>query len=456
VKRVYVLPGNGGSFLLGKKCVGVPEIGSIREIERIRDFVEKNGVDLTFVGPEAPLSLGIVDLFKDRGLPVIGPTKKQAILETSKCWTKDYLRSIGVPVPDYRNFDDPEEGKEYVEDFYSEHPGKNLVVKADGVSEGKGTFVCNSVEDALNAIDIITGEEFNERYNDAGRRFEVEERLYGHELSFFVLADGKNVVYFGTAKDYKRAFEKDDHPLIKRFFDGMNPNTGGMGSYSPEPVGEKLKDVIMEKIAKPIVKNFKYGYRGIIHLVLMKEGGEEVPKVLEINVRDGDPEAQSRLPRLRSDMYEVSEAVLKGGLDELNLEWDPKSYVAVCAVSGPMWKDSGGVRGIICGGYPGEHYTKQPIYVIPHEDPKRYRYPLQIKKFGVRAGRDMNKYLDENLLVFHNGTIFGEDGYLETSGGRVLTVVGNGETPAEARDMAYRELEKIWFNSMRYREDIGE
>ena len=453
VEKVYVLPGNAGSYLFDE-CVAVSEIGSIRNIEETFEFVKKKDVSLTFVGPEAPISKGIGNLFEENGLSIIAPTKEAAVLETSKCWTKDYLKRIGVPVPNYKNFDDPEKGKDYAKKFYDENPGKNLVVKADGIAEGKGAFVCNSLEDTLNAIDIVTGEKFNEKYNNAGRRFEIEERLYGNELSFFAITDGKNVVDFGTAKDYKRRFERGDHPFIRQYFNGINPNTGGMGSYSPEPVGEEFKEIIMEKIVEPVVKNLNHKYKGILHFVLMKEENENIPKVLEINVRDGDPEAQSRLPRLLTDIYEISKAILEGNLDEINIKWEQKHCVAVCAISGPLSKETGGIRRRVCEGYPGEHHTNQKIYIIPKENPEKYRYPMKIKEeWG--AGKNMSKYLDENCLCFCNGVAFDEKDKFVTSGGRVLTIVGKGNTREEAIEIAYNNINKIWFNGMAFRKDIG-
>ncbi|KXA93088.1 hypothetical protein AKJ65_06690 [candidate division MSBL1 archaeon SCGC-AAA259E19] len=446
VDKVYVTPGNGGVYEYGGEQVPLQE--DTRE-ERILEIIEKAeelDTDLAVPGPEGWISAGIVDEFRSRSdVPIVGPTRDVAFLETSKCDAKDYLKSIGVRVPIYENFEDPEEAKEWAKQFYQENPDKNLVPKADGIAAGKGAFVCGSLQETLTAIDKISSEEFNEKFDDAGRRIEVEERLDGREISYFAITDGEEVRFFGTARDYKRRFPDSDHFFVDRYFDGINPNTGGMGSYSPEEMGEKLKDKIMEEIAEPTVENLKGEYQGVLHFVLMatKEDGEYKPHVLEINVRDGDPEAQSRLPRLESDMYEIYKSVSNRELDRADITWSPEYCVAVCVVSGRPWSDGKPVEGH--AGYPGEYYSKQPIF-LKGERKER------IGKEGI------GEYV--NGFVYHNGTDF-HQGYLRTRGGRVLTFVNKGKNLAEAKERTYSDIEDgdgggIHFSFMDFRKDVGE
>ncbi len=417
VSKVYVAPGNAGSSLL-KKCEQIP----VESIDKMANFAIKNNVDITFVGPEGYLSDGIVDVFEEAGLPIIGPTKKATILEGSKCYTKDFLNEIGVPIPRYKNFDDPSEAKAYVREFIKETE-KNVVVKADGLAAGKGSIVCNSLDDALRAIDEIMVEKI---FGDSGNKVDIEERLYGEELMFFAFTDGKTILPMEGAQDYKRAFDENDK-LSMRSFGNRNPNTGGMGGYSPHPwLDEKLRNKIMDRIAIPTIKNFRklkgIEYKGIIYFGVMicEENGEKNPYVLEINVRMGDPEAQVILPRLKTDMYDISDAILNVELNKINLEWNSTYYLGICAVSGRIGRFEG---------YPGKHHTNQVI-----------------------SGLDeVNQY----CLVFHNGTAFNEDGKLYTTGGRVLTLVGRGDTLEEAREIAYNEIKKVHFRGMRYRKSIG-
>jgi phosphoribosylamine--glycine ligase len=449
VSNVFVAPGNAGSSLL-EKCQQVP----LESIDDIIDFVQKNEIDLTFVGPEGYLSKGIVNKFSEKGLRIIGPTKEATILESSKCDTKDFLHQIGVPIPQYKNFDDPEEAKTYVKDFYKQNPGENVVVKVDGLAEGKGSLVCNSLDNALYAIDHIM---VHKAFGDAGNRVVIEKRLYGQELMFFVITDGKTVLPIESAMDYKAAFDNDDDARIVKYFGGINPRTGGLGGYSPHPwLDEELKQKIMNKIAIPTITKFKelkgIEYKGILYFGLMicEENGEKNPFVLEINVRMGDPEAEVVLPRLITDFYDISKAILENRLNEITLTWDSTYYLGLCAISGKIIRPFGVSRGEEYDekkniGYPGPHITNQPIR-------------------GLRE-------VDPSCFVFHNGTAFkpkdikdpssidpskrDEDDNLSTTGGRVLTLVSRGNTLQEARDKGYTEIEKIFFPGMRYRFDIG-
>ncbi|WP_287583861.1 phosphoribosylamine--glycine ligase, partial [Candidatus Borrarchaeum sp.] len=361
----------------------------------------------------------------------VGPSQMATVLESSKCDTKDFLKKIGVPIPEHKNFDNPDEAKEYVKDFYSDNPNENLVVKADGLAAGKGSIPCDSKADTLSTVDELM---ILKKFGDAGIRVDLERRLYGEELMFFVFTDGKTVKALEGAQDYKRAFDDNDK-VNPRSFDGKNPNTGGMGGYSPHPwLDEELTEKVMKQIALPTItriqdyESTQFGklngveYKGIIYFGLMicKEGDQKNPYVLEINVRMGDPEAQVILPRLKTDFYDISRAIVDGKLNEIHFEWDPTYQLCACAVSGRIGRYEG---------YPGKHHTNQEI-----------------------QGLDK---VDNNCLVFHNGTAFDEDGQIYTTGGRVLTVVGTGNNLEEARIHTYDNLKKIRFRGMRYRRDIG-
>lgn len=443
VKNVFVGPGNAGSGFF-EKCKHVSSISSIRDIEGIIKFSKEN-VDIVFVGPEEPLSLGLVDRLQEEGVLAFGPEKKATILEASKCWTNDFLSKIGVPIPDYRNFDDSSEAKDYVSDYYKSEKS-NLVVKADGLAAGKGVFVCDSEEEALFAIEQIME---RKKFGDAGNRITIEERLYGIEVAFTAICDGRNVKPFGHAKDFKRAFDPDDIEGMRNFNIGLtkkfiskkdaeklfqegklvNPNTGGMGAISPHPaINRELEEKIMEVIVEPIVKKFKEiegtEFRGILYPVLMlvEHDGELIPKVLEINVRECDPGAQVKLPRLETDMAELSMAVIERSLGEIDVTFSKKWCVGVCAISGAL-KGREGLK----PGYPGAHYTNQPVE-------------------GIEEAM-------KQAILYANG-ISKPDGY-QTTGGRVMTVVGMDETLEGARKKAYSAIEKISFPGMKYRKTIG-
>ncbi len=433
VAEVHVAPGNAGSALL-EKCRQVP----LKTIDEMIEHVRKNNIDLTFVGPEGYLSQGIVNAFQGAGLRIVGPSGEATVLESSKCDTKDFLKNIGVPIAYYKNFDNADEAKQYVRAFYADNSG-NLVVKADGLAAGKGSVVCSSVDEALHAVDQIMVDKI---FGDAGKRVDIEQRLYGRELMFFALTDGKTAVPLEAAMDYKPAFDEGDVEIIEWYNETIgnpnrshNPNTGGMGGYSPHPwLDKELVERIMEEIVIPVITKFReikgIEYKGIIYFGLMISDEKRDPFVLEINVRMGDPEAQVILPRLNTDFYDLSEAIIEGKLNEIKLEWDPAYYLGICAVSGRSSGTDGWREG-----YPGRHYTNRPI-------------------FGLRS-------VDQSCLIFHNGTAFrdpskrDEDKNVMTTGGRVLTLVSNGKTLQEAREVGYREMKKIFFNSIRYRRDIG-
>jgi phosphoribosylamine--glycine ligase len=450
VREVFVAPGNAGSEFFDKCKIAKLDgkaIPSIRAVEEIVSFASKAEVDLVFVGPEEPLSLGLIDALEEEGIAAIGPGKEETILESSKCWAKDFLKKIGVPIPSYKNFDNAEEAEEFVREFYGEGNG-NLVVKADGLAAGKGVYVCDSMEECLNAIDEIMKKR---KFGSAGDKICIEERLYGIEVAFTALCDGKHAVCFGHAKDYKRAFDPTDVEGLKNFHIGLtrkfitskdaerlfkegkllNPNTGGMGAVSPHPsLDSELEQRILDRVVVPIVSKFREiegkRFRGVLYPVIMlvREKDELVPKVLEINVRDCDPGAQAKLPRLESDIYELSEALIEGRLDEVEIEFSSSWCVAVCAVSGFM-KGREGLK----PGYPAEHYTSQPI-------------------------KGLEVVMGSGNFVYANG-ISKSDGF-QTTGGRVLTVSALGNTLVEAREKAYRALSRLEFPGMRYRKTIGQ
>lgn len=405
VNKVYVAHGNAG-IADTAACV------NLKTIEEMADFALKENIDLTFVGPEKPLSAGIVDLFESRGLPIIGPNMKASRLESSKCDAKVMMRELGIPVPEFENFSDPDRARDYVRST-----GYPVVVKADGLAAGKGSIVCESVSDAEDAIRLIMEDR---AFGDAGERVDIEKRLYGRELSFFCFTDGYSIVPMVAAQDYKRARENDE-----------GKNTGGMGSYSPHPwLTDALVETIMSRVARPLIEGVreKYDilYRGILYLGLMlvEEDREIVPYVLEINIRLGDPEAQVILPRLKTDLVDISEAITTGRLGSVKPEWDSDYRLCLIATSGPTKGKKGWYKGY----------------------PDRYKIGVPIE------GVDL---IDRNCLVFHSGTEKDPSGKLLTTGGRVLCIVSSGATLMEARQVALSEMEKVRFEGIYYRKDIG-
>jgi phosphoribosylamine---glycine ligase len=405
VRQVFVAHGNAG-------IAGTATCVNARTIEEMADFAGREKIDLTFVGPEKPLSAGVVDLFESRGLPIVGPSMKASRLEASKCDTKVLLRELGIPIPEFENFSDADKARDYVRSV-----GYPVVVKADGLAAGKGALVCDTVRDAEEAIHAIMEEKV---FGDAGDRVDIEKRLYGRELSFFCFTDGYTVLPMPAAQDYKRARDNDE-----------GKNTGGMGSYSPHPrLDDALVRTIMAEVAEPLIRGVreKHGilYRGVLYLGLMltEEAGRIVPRVLEINIRLGDPEAQVILPRLDADLVDICEAILGGRLKEIQPAWDPRYRLCLIATSGPMKGKKGWYKG-----YPDRYKIGVPIQGIEDIDP--------------------------DCLVFHSGTERDASGQLVTTGGRVLCIVSPGETLAQAREVAMREMQKVRFEGIYFRSDIG-
>ncbi|GAB6076815.1 phosphoribosylamine--glycine ligase [Desulfurobacterium crinifex] len=392
VEKVYGAPGNPGIAQIGE-CVNI----SPTDIKGLVDFAEKEGIDLTVVGPEAPLVVGIVDEFESRGLKIFGPSKEAAKLEGSKAFSKEMMKKYGVPTADFEVFDNPEKAKEYIKE-----KGAPIVVKADGLAAGKGVVVAQNVEEALEAIDKIMIEKV---FGDAGNRVVVEDCLVGEEASYLVVTDGENFIPLATAQDHKAVFDGD-----------KGPNTGGMGAYSPAPVlSEEMEKEVQEKVIKPILRGMReegHPFKGILYAGLMIT--EEGPKVLEFNVRFGDPEAQIILRRLKTDLVDVCQSVIEGKLID-SLEWIPET--AICVV-------------LASKGYPGKY-----------------------EKGKVITGIEEAEKID-NVVVFHAGTAI-KDGKLVTNGGRVLNVTALGKDIVKARENVYKAIEKIHFDGMHYRKDIG-
>ncbi len=393
VTQVYAAPGNAGTAELAEN---VP-IGA-EDVDALAAFAEREGVDLTVVGPEAPLVLGIVDRFRERGLRIFGPTADAARLEGSKAFAKAVMARCGVPTAEYREFSDPGEARAYIRER-----GAPIVIKADGLAAGKGVTVARTLDEALEAVDAVMVER---RFGEAGARVVVEECLAGEEASFLAFCDGKNVLPMASSQDHKPVFDNDE-----------GPNTGGMGAYSPAPVvTPELFDEIVETVIRPTVEGLaREGtpYVGVLYAGLMIQDGR--PKVLEFNCRFGDPECQPIVMRMKGDLVPVLEACIDGTLDRVSLEWDPRPAVCVVMAS---------------GGYPGS-YTKG------HE---------------IR-GLDDAARLDD-VVVFHAGTRR-EGGRVVTAGGRVLGVTALGEDIPAAIRRAYQAVERISWEGVHYRRDIG-
>lgn len=407
VKEVICVPGNAG-IAREIRCENA------RTNEEILELAKREKIDLVFVGPESPLTKGIVDLFQPERIPIVGPQRRAAILEGSKAYTKLLCREIGVPVPDFEVFDNPEKAKDYIG-----HVGYPVVVKADGLAQGKGSIVCSDTEEAFRAVEQLMVEKI---FDEAGAKVVIEKRLYGTEISFFVFTDGEALAPMPVARDYKRAYDNDE---------GLN--TGGMGAYSPHRLeGEELTKLVCEKVAMPLIRGFRekegIPYKGILYCGLMLVEG--IPHLLEANVRLGDPEAEVVLPRLKTPLSDISFQIINGVLSEKKVEWSGDYLCDVVAAAGRTKQ----VRhGKSKGWYPGY--------------PARYGkgYPIS----GIENVRE------PDCKIFFAGVSNSEAKGMVTDGGRVLHVVGRGKTLKDAADVAYRNIEKVHFEGMRYRKDIG-
>lgn len=389
---LFVAPGNGGTEA---ECINVPI--KVEAIEELVAFAKKEAVDLTIVGPEVPLVMGIVDTFNTKGLSVFGPNKECAQFEGSKKFTKEFLMRHHIPTARYTSFDKTEKDKaiEEVETF-----SLPVVVKADGLAAGKGVLICETYEDAKLQIEEI----FADKFKGAGDTIVIEEFLTGIEASLLCFVDGKVLIPMETARDYKRALDGDK---------GLN--TGGMGGFSPNPIiTEDVKETIDNTILKPIIEGFKsekLDFKGILFIGLMIEKG--IPKVLEFNVRFGDPETQSVLPRLETDLIEIFKACIDGKLDEIEIKWNKQKSVTIVLAS---------------KGYPDSTEKGVPI-----------------KGFDA---------LEADTYLYHAGTKK-QGSTIVTDGGRVLALTRLGESLEEARGKVYQEVKKLHFEGMQYRTDIA-
>jgi len=393
VQMVYVAPGNGGTAR-DVRLENVP----ITDLVQLADFVEQEHIGLTVVGPEVPLAAGIVNLFRARGLKVFGPTKEAAQLESSKDFAKAFMKRHGIPTAEYETFADAKAAHAFVD-----KTGAPIVIKADGLAAGKGVMVAMTLEEAHAAVDHMLSDN---AFGDAGARIVIEEFLSGEEASFIVMCDGKNVLPLATSQDHKRLLDND-----------QGPNTGGMGAYSPAPiVTPAMHARVMREIIMPTIQGMaKDGiqFTGFLYAGLMIDAAGN-PKTLEFNCRMGDPETQPIMARLKTDLLGVMEHAVNGTLDQVELEWDRRTAVGVV---------------LAAAGYPDAPRKGDHIHGIPAETP--------------------------DSVTFHAGTTDDADGKLVTSGGRVLCVVGLGDNVKMAQKQAYDAVDKIGFEGVQFRRDIG-
>lgn len=395
LSRLYAAPGNPGIAEIAE-CRPIP----VTDLSGFLHLAKEEKIDLTIVGPEAPLAAGIVDRFQKEGLKIFGPTQAAARIESSKAFAKNMMTKYSIPTAHYEVFAHINEAKHYV--IETEMP---VVIKADGLAQGKGVHICHSSQEAVSLLTQIMGERI---YGEAGKKVVIEEVLEGEEISVLALSDGERIIPLATSQDHKRVYDND-----------RGPNTGGMGAYSPCPsvTGEKFQEIV-DLCVRPIIRGMAEEgtpYRGLLYagLMLTKTHG---PYVLEYNCRFGDPEAQAILPRLKSDLLPVLAEIASGQLLTSELEWYDKACMNVVMAS---------------GGYPG-YYEKG--FVIE----------------GLESLAN-----EEDVFVFHAGTERNERGDYVTAGGRVLSISALGENLRAARDRVYSMVQQIRFHGGFYRRDIG-
>ncbi|MBS0309318.1 MAG: phosphoribosylamine--glycine ligase [Proteobacteria bacterium] len=392
IQMVYVAPGNGGTAL-DPHLQNVP----ISDPAALAQFVIQENIALTVVGPETPLAAGIVNIFREQNLKIFGPTKEAAQLESSKDFAKAFMQRHGIPTAEYQTFADVKAAHDYID-----QKGAPIVIKADGLAAGKGVVVAMSLDEAHAAVDMMLSDN---KLGDAGARVVIEEFLDGEEASFIVMVDGKNILPLATSQDHKRLQDND-----------QGPNTGGMGAYSPAPiVTPALHAKVMREIIQPTVQGMaKDGipFTGFLYAGLMIDKSGNA-KTLEFNCRMGDPETQPIMARLKTDFLTVAEHAVNGTLNEIELEWDRRTALGVV---------------LAAAGYPDAPRKGDTITGIPVET--------------------------ADYVTFHAGTSFA-GGKLTTSGGRVLCVVGLGDSVKMAQRQAYAAADQIKFDGMQFRRDIG-
>ena len=394
--KVYVAPGNGGTAL-NPKLENVP----ITDVQALRAWAQEQKIGLTVVGPEAPLAAGVVDEFRAHGLKIFGPTQAAAQLESSKAFSKAFMRRHGIPTADYDTFTDPAAAHAFVDRL-----GAPIVIKADGLAAGKGVVVAMTLQEAHDAVDfMLVDNKYGVQHNEGGARVVIEAFLEGEEASFIVLCDGKNVVPLATSQDHKRLLDKDE-----------GPNTGGMGAYSPAPVvTPNVHAKAMHEIIMPTIQGMARDgipFTGFLYAGLMIDAQGQ-PRTVEFNTRMGDPETQPIMMRLKSDLLEVLLHATDGTLDQVELQWDRRVALGV---------------------------------VMAAEG-----YPLNPRKGDVITGLPAET---EDAIVFQAGTVE-KEGQLLTNGGRVLCVTALGESARTAQQRAYQALNGIQFAGMQFRQDIG-
>jgi phosphoribosylamine--glycine ligase len=393
VSQIYCAPGNAGISRLAQ-CLDI----DAENIDKLADFAQKEKIDLTVVGPELPLSKGIVNEFNRKGLRIFGPSKEATEIESSKVFSKHLMKKYNIPTANYQVFENSEKAFDYIKQ--QTFP---LVIKADGLAAGKGVFIVRNLVQARNALDVLMEEK---KFGEAGRQVVIEEFLEGEEVSILAFCDGKTVVPMVSSQDHKKIFDSD-----------QGPNTGGMGAYSPVPFyPDEFERRVLEEILKPTIKGLRSEgreYKGVLYagLILTKEG----PKVLEFNARFGDPETQVVLPRLRTDLIDILNSVIEGTLEKIDIQWEDNAVVCVIVAS---------------GGYPDKY-----------------------QKGKVISGLERLEKM-EDIIVFHAGTKLQDDKVI-TSGGRVLGITTWDETISKAREKAYKGVKEIYFEDMYYRKDIA-
>ncbi|NPA16206.1 MAG: phosphoribosylamine--glycine ligase [Aquificae bacterium] len=393
VSQLYVARGNAGIWQIARKVDISPT-----DVNALVEFAKKEGIDLTVVGPEQPLSEGIVDAFEEAGLKIFGHRKNAAVLEASKVFAKNFMKKYGIPTAFYETFDNEDEAVDFIKKM-----GTPIVIKADGLAAGKGVVIAHTEEEAIETVKDM----FGGRFGEASKRIVIEEFLEGEEASYIAMVDGEELVPMATSQDHKQVYDGD-----------KGPNTGGMGAYSPAPViTAEVERQILEKIMYPTLRGMKAEgrqMRGFLYAGLMI--GPKGINVLEFNVRMGDPETQPIMRRLESDLVQHILDIIDGKIKDVQPVWSNKYSIGVVMAS---------------KGYPGKYE----------------------KGFEITGIEEAEK--DPDIVVFHAGTDI-RDGKLVTAGGRVLTVTATGDTLKEAKEKVYRAVEKIHFEGAHYRRDIGD